>query len=609
MNDSAEAARLLEISSLLSQGELPRAEALCRKLLAAQPRLVSALQLLGLIRARQGDLVEAERLLRHCTALIPDHVDFHRNLGNFLYNKGSLREAESAIRAALALKPNDCPALHRLSLILHDLGRTAEAESTVRSAIGHNERDPDGWSTLGYLLNRQSRFTEAEHALRQSLKLKPAQGVVEHNLALTLVSTDRAEDALESLERAAALGVRGFEWHVTYGRALMKLARFDEAMGAFTRAVSERPNDLDAHLILARLRRLRGDPHYEEAITRAAQGTTDSNLHCVESEILRRSHQLPAAEDRIRAAIERLGRHPRLLNSLSQILLDQKRLKEAESTAMDAATVLPDDSPVVEHLVAVLLARGRPKDALPFIERWRTKKPLDQVWIAYQSSALRALGQADSATHNDYGQLVKLYDLSPPAGWTDIEHFNAELKAALSPRLILDHAPFEQDPHSGRCTTDDLNWTRNPVIQAALKSCVDVLPVYLADIGLDPVHPFMARNSGAAHIATARAFELRDGGYQRSHVPRHGWISAIYYVSVPDAVPEDDARDGWLKLGQMPHIDPSSAPECLVQPRPGRLVLFPTGFWRAMQPVTTATSQLAISFEAVPTNPVGVDAV
>lgn len=601
MNHSADATRIHEISNLLSQGDLPQAEARCRELIAAQPRLVSALHLLGLIRARQGDAVEAERLLRRCTALIPDNADFHRNLGNFLCNQGSLRDGEAAIRKALKLKPNDRPTLHRLALLLQDLGQPAEAESTARTAIDHDENDPESWSTLGYLLNRQGRFAEAEGALRRSLKLKSAQGVAEHNLALALVATDRADDALACLERAAVQGVRGFEWHVNYGRTLIKLARFNDAIEAFATAVTERPNDLDAQFTLARLRRLRSVPHYAEAITRAAHHAANPELHWLESDILRRSHRLSEAEERIRAAIKQFGRHPRLLNGLSQVMLEKKRFADAEATAMDAAVALPDDSPVVEHLVAVLLARGRTEDALPFIERWRSKKPLDQIWIAYQSSVLRALGQQDSAALNDYGRFVKLYDLSPPVGWDHIEQINAELKAALSPRMILDHAPFEQEPDSGRCTTDDLNWSRVPVIQAILKQCVDVLPVYLSDVGLDLVHPLIARNTGAAHIAAARAFELRDGGYQRSHVPRHGWISGVYYVAVPDALPEVGTREGWLKLGQMPHSDPNSAPECLVQPRPGRLVLFPTSYWRAVHPVTTAASQIAISFEAIPT--------
>lgn len=601
MNDSAETKPLLEISNLLSQGDLPRAEARCRELISAQPRLVSALHLLGLIRARQGDVVEAERLLRRCTDLITDNADFHRNLGIFLCSNGRLREGESAIRRALALEPNDRPTLHRLALILQDLGQPGQAELTARTALDHDEHDSESWSTLGYLLNRQGRFAEAEDALRRSLELNPAQGVAEHNLALALVSTDRAEEALAALTQAALHGVSGFEWHVNRGRALIKLARLDAAVEAFAAAVSERPTDLDAHFTLARLRRLHGDPDYEDAISHAARDGADPELHWLESDILRRSRRVSAAEDRIRAAIQRLGRHPRLLSGLSQILLDQKRLAESEATAMDAAAALPEDSPVVENLVAVLLARGRPRDALQFIERWRTKKPLDQIWIAYESSALRALGRSESAMLNDYGRLVKLYDLSPPAGWADIEQLNSKLKAALEPRLILDHAPFEQEPRSGRCSTDDLNWSRTPVIQAALSWCVNLLPAYLSDIGVDPAHPLVVRNTGATHIAAARAVELRQGGYQRTHVSRHGWISAIYYVSVPDVEPERDARDGWLKLGQVPHSDPNSAPDCLVQPRAGRLVLFPTSFWRGVNPLTTAASQLAISFEAIPT--------
>lgn len=602
MTDSVEATRLHEISTLLSHGDLQRADARCRELLAAQPGLVSALHLLGLIRDRQGDAEGAERLLRRCVELVPTNADFHGNLGNFLRHRGRLQDAETAYRSTLALRPDDRPTQHKLALVQLDLGQSTEAESTARAALRQDENDPQSWSILGYLLNQQGRFEEAESALRRSLALKPAQGIAEHNLSLVLVATDRGEEALAILEQAAAHGVHGFEWHITRGRALIGLSRLDAATDAFSAAVGERPEDLDAQFTLARLRHLRGDPDYDETITHAVQRSGSPELHWLASDILRRSHRLPAAEARIRAALERFGRHPRLLSGLSHILLDQKRLADAESAALDAATALPDDSPVVENLVAVLLARGRSKDALNFIERWRAKNPLDQIWIAYQASAQRALGQQGTSTAlNDYGRFVKLYDLSPPENWTGVESFNAALAAALAPKLSLDHAPFEQDPRSGRCSAETLNWSRDPVIQAALRQCADVLPAYLSDVGLDPEHPLFARNTGAAHISSASALELRRNGYQRSHVPRHGWVSALYFVSVPEAVPEEDARDGWLKLGQAPHSDPNGAPECFVQPRAGRLVLFPSFFWHATQPMGTAGSQLAISFDAIPT--------
>ncbi len=600
MSDSVEAARLHEISTLLSRGDLSRAEAQCRDLILAQPTLLSAVHLLGLIRDRQGDTAHAERLLRYCASEVPTNADFQSNLGNFLRNTGQLREAETAYRKTLALRPDDRPTQRKLALVQQDLGQPAQAEATARAALRQDEKDPESWSVLGHLLNQQSRFEEAETALRRSLTLEPAQHMAEHNLALALLSTDRAEEALETFEQAATHGVCGFEWHVNHGRALISLSRTDAAIEALRTAVAERPADLDAQFTLARLRHLRGDSHCEEAITHAARSSADPGLHWLESDILRRSHRLPAAENGVRAAIERLGRQPRLLHGLSQILLDQKRLAEAESTAIDAATALPDDSAIVENLVAVLLARGRPRDALEFIERWRAKRPQDQVWIAYQATAARALGEARSATLNDYGRFVKLYDLSAPAGWAGIEPFNQALASALRPKLTLNHAPFEQDPRSGRCSADNLTFCRAPIIQAALKWCAELLPVYLADIGPDPDHPLTARSSGAAYLSSARAVELRQGGSQRNHVHRRGWISAIYYVSVPETDPEQDARDGWLRLGQPPHSDPNATPECLVQPLAGRLVLFPSYFWHGTQTVTATDSLLALSFDAIP---------
>ena len=81
----------------------------------------------------------------------------------------------------------------------------------------------------------------------------------------------------------------------------------------------------------------------------------------------------------------------------------------------------------------------------------------------------------------------------------------------------------------------------------------------------------------------------------------HGWISSVCYVAVPAAAQDTTRREGWLHLGQPEFGDSTFAqPRRMVQPRVGRLVLFPSMFWHGTTPFDDAQARLTIAFDVVP---------
>ena len=81
-------------------------------------------------------------------------------------------------------------------------------------------------------------------------------------------------------------------------------------------------------------------------------------------------------------------------------------LKEAEVEAAEAAIAKPQDARVIETLVSVLLARGRPDEAVPFIEKQRSRTPDDQGWIAYEATAARLMDRPLYRELYDYARFV-----------------------------------------------------------------------------------------------------------------------------------------------------------------------------------------------------------
>jgi Flp pilus assembly protein TadD len=592
---------LAQASELLQQGKLDQAAAACMSVLSAAPNHPAAIHMLGLARGRLGAAADAEQLLRRSLALQPANHQFRVNFGNFLRRLGRLQEAETEYRTVLAQFPDAPKARHQLALTLEDLGRSAEAEAEVRHLVQQLPHDAEARSLLGYILTNQQRLLEAESAYRQSLALTPNYGLAHHNLGALLVQMERAEEALAALDRAEAFGVPRFELRFSRGRALTLLYRVDEAEQEFAAAIEERPRHVEAQLNLARLRFMRADPFFTRGIEQALRAAPDDlALQSLLTNILMRAGRHDQAEAKLRDLLKTHGPLPQFRSRLAQLLLEVGRLKEAEAEALEAATLQPRDGTTVDTLISVLLCRGRAAEAMPFIQSKRAQEPLNQNWIAHEAIAGRLLGQQQYRTLFDYARLVRSYRLEPPPGWGSMDEFNAALIEVLGKRHLFATHPLEQSLRNGSQTTRNLVLDPDPLVQAALGLFQNALHEYLAEIGNHPAHPLLSRNRGRSWISEGWSIQLHRDGYHVNHVHPKGWVSSAYYVAVPGEVSDMTLRSGWIKFGEPPYPTPGAAPEFMVQPSPGLLVLFPSYLWHGTTAIHGAEHRVTMAFDALP---------
>jgi hypothetical protein len=98
---------------------------------------------------------------------------------------------------------------------------------------------------------------------------------------------------------------------------------------------------------------------------------------------------------------------------------------------------------------------------------------------------------------------------------------------------------------------------------------------------------------------------MRRGGFHLNHVHPLGWLSSAYYVSVPAEVEDASARSGWIKFGEPRFPMPGATAGLFVQPKPGRLVLFPSYMWHGTNAIQGDEPRTSIAFDAVPEAPPG----
>jgi Flp pilus assembly protein TadD len=409
------------------------------------------------------------------------------------------------------------------------------------------------------------------------------------------------ERAIEALDRARALGAGGYELSFNRGRAFLDMNQLDAAEREFDQAVALQPQNTEAQAHLARIRFMRGDPKFARSVAAASAANRDDfDLQLLLGQLLWRAGDLLAAETVMHDILARSGPNPKARSVLAGILLDEGMLKEAEVQALEAAALLPGDPDIVETLVTIMLSRDCAADAVPFIEAQRRRFPDSQAWIAYEATAARVLGNEAHAVLYDYDRLVQTFEVEAPASWSSMGELNRALATALNERHRFNHHPLEQTLRNGTQTSRSLLTDPDPAIQAILRAFEAPIAQYRLSLGHDPNHPLSSRNVGSSQFTGAWSVRLRRQGFHVNHFHPDGWISSAYYVDVPRETNDATAKSGWIKFGEPRYAVRGLDAERFVQPRAGRLVLFPSYMWHGTNAILGDDPRVTIAFDVRP---------
>jgi hypothetical protein len=247
------------------------------------------------------------------------------------------------------------------------------------------------------------------------------------------------------------------------------------------------------------------------------------------------------------------------------------------------------------------LLRNDPEKAAWLCEQGLAKDPHSGACLAMLSIASRMMGDERDALLNRYDSLVRGFDLEPPEGFSDVASFNAELNAELDRLHPKSRELIDQSLRGGTQTPGHLFPAGLPLVTKLRQRIDEAVARYIAELEEDAAHPFLARRRKDFRYAGSWSSRLHDSGFHVNHFHPDGWISSCYYVSVPDAVKDESAQQGWIKFGE-PAIDaPLKQPIVRsIQPAAGRLVLFPSYTWHGTVPFHDKAARTTIAFDIVP---------
>ncbi len=238
---------LAHAKALAQRGALREAEALTRKVMAANPFSADAVALLGVIASMAGDPRAALGHLDNAISMDGQIAEFHNSRGIVLKVLGRRDEAREAYETARGLDPHSSLALYNLAILCREDGHHREAVELNRAAVGLEPRDARAHNNLGTSLQDIGDYEQAADAFRQALKLNPDYPAALANLAASLAEADAPEEALKVCRRGKKKWPRHAEILNAECNAYTRLNRLDDALKAANDVLAIDPTHGQAH--------------------------------------------------------------------------------------------------------------------------------------------------------------------------------------------------------------------------------------------------------------------------------------------------------------------------------------------------------------------------
>src|SRR6478735_7313641 len=174
---------MIAIARAMHGSDLPRAEALLRGRLKAQPFDVAAIRLMAELAARLGRPRDAETLLRRALELAPGFVAARANLASLLYRQNRFAEAVAELDTVLESGEANPSTRNLMAVALGRIGDYDEALRLYEELTPAFPDHPKLWMSYGHILKTVGRQEDSVDAYRQALASKPDLGEVWWSLA------------------------------------------------------------------------------------------------------------------------------------------------------------------------------------------------------------------------------------------------------------------------------------------------------------------------------------------------------------------------------------------------------------------------------------------
>lgn len=544
--------------------------------------------------ARPGASAAADRVrLAMAVAASPSDPGLRRQFASALAVAGDGNAALDQYRHLLALSPHDPAAAVEAGLAALRSGFEEAALPLVRPVAEANPGHPLLWQVLALLYRAAEDLGPAVEAYRRAAELAPGDVKIVHGLARAALEAGLPAAGL--YRAAQRLAPR--DDHVLLGLAAARHAEEgpEAALATLESEVRSRPEWVPGHAQIARLRWAGGDLEGFTGTLEQALAVRPRDLALWRELIGTLLHAEWYEETLDAIARGRRACGPQTTFTANEAVSRAELGQDAEADRLFAALSGAGDATVAIRHVRHLLRSGRPAEALAVGEPLTRSPHANLVW-PYMAIGWRLTGDPRWQWLEGDPRLVGVYDLAPALPPLDV------LAARLRGLHLSKRQPLEQSVRGGTQTDGALFARVEPEIRALRAAVAEAVAAHIAQLPPPvPGHPTLgARRDRPIRFSGSWSVRLAGSGCHANHIHPAGWFSSALYVALPGEEARGPAPAGWLTLGEpQAELRIDLAPFRLVEPKPGRLVLFPSTMWHGTRPFA-AGERLTVAFDVAP---------
>ena len=522
-------------------------------------------------------------------AAAPRDPNLRRMFAAFLAKSGEPRAALDQYRAVLKLVPNDPEAAADAGLMARRCALEEEVLPLVEAAAAANPGHPRLWQVLGLMHRGLDDLEPAIEALDHAARLAPRDPLIAHGRARARF--DAGRPATACYEEALKLVPADKSILLGYVAALIAEGRDGEAEATLRAELERDPAWVEGHATLARQLWAMGDTETFTASIEAALRVAPRQMTLWRELILVRLHA--GAYEAALAVVER-GRRiagPDPLFDVNEAVCHAELGHFEKADALFAPLSALRDPTVMLRHVRHLLRTRRPQEA-ERIASSALGSAVAKDFFPYLSIVWRMTGDPKWEWLEGDPRLVGVYDLAetlPPL---------EALADCLRALHLSVHQPLEQSLRGGTQTDGYLFARVEPEIRALRRAVVDAVREHVAQLPPpDSRHPQLGRHRSPIRFTGSWSVRLTSGGCHANHVHPQGWFSSALYVALPEPEQRGPEPAGWLTLGEpQAELQLDLPPFRMVEPKPGRLALFPSTMWHGTRPFG-AGERLTVAFD------------
>ena len=465
----------------------------------------------------------------------------------------------------------DLKSSHAQIAALAKQGKLAEAEQACRELLDQNPGEPDTLTLLASLCFQAGDPKEAETLFRHVVELVPTRPLTWLNLAQFYQKTNRWADAQATYENGLDALPAAPELHFNLGQIYQRAATFDKAEACYRQVITTAPDHAPSWMRLG-MTLLRQDKLDEAAA--ALQKAISLNP------------ELAAAH-----------------GNLGNVYQKQDKKDEAEAAYDKAVSLNPKDAQSHVSLGLMKLRRGAAMDAAEIFERTLSLMGPERraaAWLPFAQA--ESLGQMPGGTRAAMAKLIHRAHLAAPEGYANVAALNADLVRALSEEPSV-WEPAGKATRSGSQTGLLLDNPREPYL-SFVKSLRAAIDARFDMLEKQPGHPFLGQIPKTYQLDLWGTL-LTEGGHQHAHIHVAGWMSGVYYVSLPQTMGDgSETKDGWIEFGHPPpDFTPSFDPHTLTfEPKEGDALFFPSYLFHRTLPFQGTDKRISLAFDVKPTS-------